>query len=84
MFVNRRTVRIEWGDCDPAGIVYYPRYFQMFDASTQYLFEAAGWNVIEVKYGRKLHGATGGAAIRKWIVPAKVNWSVAGTFADGK
>jgi 4-hydroxybenzoyl-CoA thioesterase len=37
----RRYVTIEWGDCDPAGIVYYPRYFAMFDASTAYLFEAA-------------------------------------------
>ena len=41
MLVNRRTVRIEWGDCDPAGIVYYPRYFEMFDNSTSYLFERA-------------------------------------------
>jgi len=41
--VNRRAVRIEWGHCDPAGIVFYPRYFEMFDASTQYLFERAGW-----------------------------------------
>ncbi len=38
---NRRTVRIEWGDCDAAGIVYYPRYFEMFDASTSHLIEAA-------------------------------------------
>lgn len=43
MLVNRRTVRIEWGDCDAAGIVFYPRYFAFFDASTQALFEAAGW-----------------------------------------
>ena len=42
MLVNRRTVRIEWGDCDPAGIVFYPRYFAMFDASTSFLFEAVG------------------------------------------
>jgi len=41
MFVNRRAVTIEWGDCDPAGIVFYPRYFAMFDASTSYLFSAA-------------------------------------------
>lgn len=34
-----RTLRIEWGDCDPAGIVFYPRYFAFFDASTQRLFE---------------------------------------------
>lgn len=41
MFINRRKVRIEWGDCDPAGIVYYPRYFAMFDHSTAMLLEAA-------------------------------------------
>jgi 4-hydroxybenzoyl-CoA thioesterase len=41
MLVNRRTVRITWGDCDPAGIVYYPRYFEMFDESTVALFERA-------------------------------------------
>jgi hypothetical protein len=32
MLINRRTIRIEWGDCDPAGIVFYPRYFEWFDA----------------------------------------------------
>ena len=41
MLVNRRLVRIEWGDCDPAGIVYYPRYFAIFDASTTALIERA-------------------------------------------
>lgn len=38
---NTRTVRIEWGDCDPAGIIFYPRYFEIFDASTAALFEQA-------------------------------------------
>jgi 4-hydroxybenzoyl-CoA thioesterase len=33
---------VEWGDCDPAGIVWYPRYFEWFDASTAALFKAAG------------------------------------------
>lgn len=41
MLVNRRDVEIEWGDCDAAGIVFYPRYFAMFDASTAYLLEKA-------------------------------------------
>ena len=36
---HRRRSRIEWGDCDPAGIVFYPRYFAIFDASTALLFE---------------------------------------------
>ena len=40
-FINRRTVRIEWGDCDPAQIVFYPRYFAMFDGATQELFRSA-------------------------------------------
>nr|WP_295469528.1 thioesterase family protein [Mesorhizobium sp.] len=41
MLVNSREVEIEWGDCDAAGIVFYPRYFAMFDASTAYLLEKA-------------------------------------------
>ena len=42
MLTNRKRIRIEWGDCDPAGIVYFPRYFEMFDACTCALFERAG------------------------------------------
>lgn len=41
MLTNTRTIHIEWGDCDPAGIVFYPQYFRMFDASTTALFERA-------------------------------------------
>ena len=41
MLVNTRAVRIEWGDCDPAGIVYYPRYLAFFDACTSALIERA-------------------------------------------
>jgi len=41
MLSNTRTIRIEWGDCDPAGIVYYPRYFEMFEACIASLFERA-------------------------------------------
>ena len=41
MLVNTRTVRIEWGDCDPAGIVFYPRYMAIFDACTSALIERA-------------------------------------------
>jgi 4-hydroxybenzoyl-CoA thioesterase len=40
-FTFRRQLKIEWGHCDPAGIVFNPRFFEMFDASTWLLFEAA-------------------------------------------
>jgi 4-hydroxybenzoyl-CoA thioesterase len=56
MFINRRLVRIEWGDCDPAGIVWYPRYFGIFDACTAHLFEAAGFPKQET---RRRFGITG-------------------------
>ena len=53
MFVHRRDVQIQWGDCDPANIVYYPRYFGMFDDSTSVLFEKAGFSKQDLvhKYG---------------------------------
>ena len=41
MLIYRREVRIDWGDCDPAGIVFYPRYFALFDSCTTGLFSQA-------------------------------------------
>src|ERR1700722_18486841 len=40
--INRREILIEWGDCDPATIVYFPRYFEYGDACTGALFASAG------------------------------------------
>lgn len=40
-FYSRRHV-IEWGQCDPAGIVYAPRYLDMFGENTIRMFEFAG------------------------------------------
>ena len=27
------SIDVSWGDCDPAGIIYYPNYFRWFDAT---------------------------------------------------
>jgi 4-hydroxybenzoyl-CoA thioesterase len=40
--ISRRKIAIEWGDCDPAQIVYFPRYFEYFDGCTTALFKKAG------------------------------------------
>ena len=37
------TVRVEWGDSDPAKIVFYPNYFRWFDIGTNSLFREAGY-----------------------------------------
>ena len=33
---------VSWGDCDPAGIIFYPTYFRWFDAATWALFGSVG------------------------------------------
>lgn len=43
MLSNTLARRVEWGDCDPAGIVFNPQFFRWFDHGTTMLYEAAGW-----------------------------------------
>ena len=43
MLSSTLTRRVEWGDCDPAGIVFNPQFFRWFDHGTTMLYEAAGW-----------------------------------------
>jgi 4-hydroxybenzoyl-CoA thioesterase len=47
--VNRRTLRIEWGQCDPAGIMFYPQYLTLFDAATAALFARTGFTASEMR-----------------------------------
>ena len=42
MLINRRQIQIEWGDCDAAGTVFFPRYLEYGDACTNALFKLAG------------------------------------------
>ncbi|HXY50371.1 MAG TPA: thioesterase family protein [Terriglobales bacterium] len=56
MLINRRTIRIEWGDCDPGGVVYFPRYFECFDACTRALFERAGLSKREMMKSYAMDG----------------------------
>jgi len=39
--VSRRT--LAWGECDPAGIIFYPNYYRWMDEATWNLFAAAGF-----------------------------------------
>jgi acyl-CoA thioesterase FadM len=40
--IVRHHVTVEWGDCDPAGIIYYPTYFKWWDQGAWRLFWAVG------------------------------------------
>jgi len=70
MRVNRRKIKIEWGQCDPLGIVFYPQYFSMFDSGTHELFDSVGLTRGELK---KRFGITGMPIVdtgAKFIVPS--------------
>jgi len=50
--VTRFTV--EFGDCDPAGIVFYPNYFRWMDAASLHFFRAVGvppWHELAAETG---------------------------------
>ncbi len=75
MMSNERLVRVQWGDCDPAGIVYYPRYFAWADDSTLLLFEkATGIKKIEML---RRHGGAGIA-----LLEAHAVFKVASAYGD--
>jgi len=41
--VSRLPCQVHWGDCDPAGIIFYPTYFRWMDAATWAFFESVGY-----------------------------------------
>ncbi|HXH83508.1 MAG TPA: thioesterase family protein [Candidatus Tectomicrobia bacterium] len=46
-------VQVRWGDVDPAGIVFYPRFFEWYDLGCETLFAALGlpWPEAFPRYG---------------------------------
>jgi len=52
----RHTTRftVEFGDCDPAQIVFYPNFLKWIDSAARHFFVAAGvpsWSEMEAKTG---------------------------------
>ncbi len=48
------TQRVEFGDCDPAGIVWFPNFFRWIDAASRHFFIERGvppWHETEKSMG---------------------------------
>ena len=43
-------LEVQWGDCDPADIVYYPNYYRWFDNATHKLFAGHGFGLSRIRY----------------------------------
>ena len=74
MFVNRIRIRVEFGDCDPANIVFFANYFRWFDQCTSALFRAAG---LPVRRLFKSHGVVGIP-----LVEARARFIIPSTYGD--
>jgi 4-hydroxybenzoyl-CoA thioesterase len=72
--VSRKTINIEWGDCDPAQIVHFPRYFAYFDACTTALFLKAGLSKREMVKTYRIIGIP--------LVNVQASFMVPSRFAD--
>ena len=53
-FITMR--KVEWGDCDPAGIIYYPRYYHFMDGAFQDFAASRGFSQRSL---REEHGLIG-------------------------
>jgi hypothetical protein len=67
--VNCGRVRVEFGDCDPAQIAYYPNLVAWVDHSTHYLFEAIGFPLRETQARRGIQVPIVGLNVR-FLSPA--------------
>src|SRR6202030_4179755 len=74
MIVSRRRIRVDWGHCDPAGIVFYPNYFRWFDACPSGLFESAGLPLPQLY---REHGLKGFP-----LLDARASFSASASFGD--
>lgn len=55
-----RTISVEFNHCDPAGIVFYPRYFEMINSTIENFF----LEVVEYSFRRMMIEGFGVPAVR--------------------
>ena len=58
--IYRRKVPIEFNHCDPAGIVFYPRYFEMTNSMVENFFR----EVIDYPFARMMSEGVGTPTVR--------------------
>jgi 4-hydroxybenzoyl-CoA thioesterase len=69
--VSTYRVTVEWGDCDPAKIVFYPNYFVWFDAAMTALLEAANWPYTRLQERFGVIGLPLAEASARFLRPSK-------------
>lgn len=71
MLSNRRTLIVEWGDCDPNGIVFNPRYFAWFDTAVHALLGRVGLSLRQLIAEHGIDGLPLGDTRAKFHLPLR-------------
>src|SRR5688572_28006602 len=69
-----RRIEVTWGDCDAAGVVFYPRYYEWFDACTHSLLARVGLDHHTLRHVHDMIGAP--------LVQASASFRSPATFGD--
>ena len=48
MLKAKQRIRIEWGHCDPSGLIFNPNYYIWMDSGSHQLIEASGFPTTEM------------------------------------
>lgn len=51
MLTSTMRIRVEWANCDPAGIIFNPHYYIWMDAGSHALMKAAGIDMATAVHG---------------------------------
>ncbi len=78
--IYRRRIPIEFNHCDPAGIVFYPRYFEMTNSMVENFFR----EVMDYPFARLMAEGTGTPTVKiemEFRAPSRLgevlDWSLA-------
>lgn len=67
-----QRIRVEWGHCDPARIIYNPNYYIWMDQGCHALLEAAGFPFSEAAGGPDFRGLPLVASSAEFLAPARL------------
>ena len=68
-----RIVPIEFNHCDPAGIVFYPRYFEMINSVVENFFEDyVGYSFARMHTGGNHHGVPTVSISCNFMAPSRL------------
>jgi 4-hydroxybenzoyl-CoA thioesterase len=75
--ISKHAVQVQWGDCDPANIVFYPNYFAWFDAASHALIDPVWALKKDLLEGLNAQACPLVEASAKFLRPSKHGQSIA-------